>query len=394
MNQVARRIDECLASASWIRRMFEEADRLRRLHGAANVFDFSLGNPHLEPPLAVADRLRQLANDPPRGLHRYMPNGGFVETRSAIADVVGRIHRQPLSAEHVVMTAGAASGLNVTLRALLDPDDEVIVFAPLFAEYPFYIMHAGGRTRVVETDDRFQLVGASIEAAIHAKTRAVILNSPNNPTGRVYPDESIAELIAALERVNRQRERPIILIADEPYRGLVFDGVRVPTLLDKYPNSVIVGSFSKDLGLAGERIGYIATHPRLEDGPHIVGAMIFCLRTLGFVNAPALMQRTIETTLGSSVEIDRYRRNRDLLWNGLIAAGYSCEKPEGAFFLFPKTPIADDVEFARALAEERVLTVPGIGFGRSGHLRLSYAVDENVIDAALPAFARVFAQFS
>ena len=390
MALVSRHIAEQLSSASWIRRMFEEADKLRAQVGAENVFDFSLGNPHLEPPKELVDRLRQLTERPPAGMHRYMPNAGYPEARARIADWVGQRESTNVPASHVIMTAGAACGLNVVFRALLDPGDEVVLVAPIFPEYRFYVMHAGGECRIAQTSANFDLDLSALADAIGPRTRAVVINSPNNPTGRVYPAQTIDGLAQLLTEASRNREQPIVLISDEPYRRLVYDGTAVPSLFDRYDQTVIVASFSKDLGLAGERIGYLVVHPRLTEAPAVLNGLIFCLRTLGFVNAPALMQRAVAELLDASVDIEAYRHNRDLLCEGLQAIGYEVRKPEGAFYLFPRSPIPDDTEFVRRLQEEHVLAVPGRGFGRAGHFRLSYALPPELILRALPGFERAF----
>jgi aspartate aminotransferase len=323
-------------------------------------------------------------------MHRYMANAGFPSVRTKVAEMIGRREGAELSADRIVMTVGAASGLNVALRALLDPGDEVVVLAPIFAEYRFYVMHAGGECRIAETTESFDLDLDRLASAINERTRVVLLNSPNNPTGRVYSDDSVGALCELLKERSRRFGRPIVLLSDEPYRKLVYDGVVVPTLFDKYDAVLVVASFSKDLGLAGERIGYLAMHPNFPEAAATTSAMVFCLRTLGFVNAPAMMQLAIADSLEASVDVESYRVNRYLLCDGLSSIGYELVRPEGAFFLFPRTPIADDVEFCRKLAAEHVLAVPGVGFGRRGHMRLSYAVAPQVIERAMPCFGRAF----
>lgn len=389
---LSRFVAGSLGSASLVRKMFEEAARLRALHGADAVVDLSLGNPHLEPPAALIERLRELTQHPRPGMHRYMPNAGFPEVRQKIADHVGRREGVSLTADQVVMTTGAASALNVLLRTILDPGDEVILFAPYFAEYPFYVGHAGGVCRIVETTDDFDLDVDALAASMSERTRAVLINSPNNPTGRVYPEDSIQRLCSFLERDARTRTRPIVLLADDPYRRLVYDGCEVPSVLSRYRGTILATSFSKDLGLAGERIGYLAVHPEFPGGRELFAGLVFCLRTLGFVNAPALMQLAVADCLDAAVDIDAYKRNRDELWGGLTAMGYQCVRPEGAFFLFPKTPLADDVEFCARLRAELLLAVPGVGFARPGHMRLSYAVAPEVLRRSLPIFERVLRQ--
>lgn len=384
-----RQVEQSLAGSSVVRRMFEEANRLRGEAGGGEVCDFSLGNPHLEPPPELVRRLAELTAAPPPGLHRYMPTAGFPESRAKMAEAFSRWEETHCPASNVVMTAGAACGLNIVFRTLLNPGDEVVCFAPLFPEYRFYVMHAGGACRVVETSDTFDLVPELLATALSPATRVVLVNSPNNPTGRVYSAETIRELTQVLAQANRRRDVPIVLVSDEPYRRLVY-GPPVPSLWKHYPHTISVGSFSKDLGLAGSRIGFVAVHPECADAAALVEGLIFCLRTLGFVNASALYQLAVVDCLESSVDIAAYQRNRDLLAGGLARIGYDCRVPEGAFFLFPRTPIADDGVFCRRLAEQRVVAVPGSGFGRPGYMRLSYAVEPRVIESALPRFERVF----
>jgi aspartate aminotransferase len=389
MAAINREVAASLEGASWIRRMFEEGERLRAQYGDENVFDFSLGNPHLPPPREFAAALRRLAENPPPGVHRYMPNPGFPEVRRKVAEWYGRRERTPIPPEHVVMTCGAAGAINVALRTLLDPGDEVILFSPIFAEYRFYVLHAQGRGGYVETDASFLIDPERTAEAITERTRVVLINSPNNPTGRVYPESTIVELCRLLADKSRRYGRPIVLLTDEPYRRLVYDGVEAPPVMPHYPATIAASSFSKELGLAGERIGYLIVHPDFPDAGETLRGLIFCLRTMGFVNAPALMQLAAAESLDSSVDVEAYRANRDLLHGALTGMGWAMEKPEGAFYLFPRTPIADDVEFVRRLQAERILAVPGSGFGRAGHVRLSYAVDRGVIERSLPQFERV-----
>jgi aspartate aminotransferase len=369
--------------------MFEEGNRLRAQFGADQVYDFSLGNPHLEPPAAFAEALADLAHHPEPGLHRYMPNPGFTDVREAIGRWYGQREGVSIPTEHVLMTCGAAGAINVALRSMLEPEDEVILFVPIFAEYRFYVMHARGVCRFVETTEEFDIDLDRLESAIGPKTRAVLINSPNNPTGRVYPESTIRGLCDVLDRQSRKIGRPIVLMTDEPYRTITYDGVQVPAVMPHYPATLGISSFSKDLGLAGERIGYLIVHPEFPDAAELLRGLIFCLRTMGFVNAPAIIQKSVARVLGTSVEVDAYRRNRDALLPALTSMGLEIVRPEGAFFLFPKTPIPNDIEFVQKLQAERVLSVPGTGFGRPGYIRLSYAVEPDVIERALPQFEKV-----
>jgi aspartate aminotransferase len=385
---ISRRLTESMKGSSWIRRMFEEGARLKAQHGERDVFDFSLGNPVIEPPAQVARALADAAADASPGIHRYMPNAGFPEVRDAVARSLAADTGRPFEGRHVVMCVGAGGGLNVVMKTLLDPGDEVVLLAPYFVEYLFYVENHGGVPRVAETDAQFQLDLAAIEAAIGPRTRAVILNSPNNPTGVVYPRESLDALGKLLSAASKRNGRAIALVTDEPYRRIAFEQ-SPPWVFDSYADTILVTSHSKDLALPGERIGYIAVSPAFDGADEFVGGATFATRTLGFVNAPAIQQRAIARLQGVSVDPALYRRKRDRLWGALTAMGYDVVKPGGAFYLFPRTLNPDDVAFVRELQAELVLTVPGVGFGRPGHLRVSYCVEDETIERALPAFERV-----
>jgi aspartate aminotransferase len=389
---ISRKLAEGMKGSSWIRRMFEEGARLKAEHGAENVFDFSLGNPVIEPPAEVRRALVAAATDTAPGAHRYMPNAGFPEVREAVARRLAEDSATPFEARHVVMCVGAGGGLNVTMKTLLDPGDEVILLAPYFVEYLFYVDNHGGVARIVETGPRFELHLGAIEAAIGPRTRAVLLNSPNNPTGVVYPRESLDALGALLRDASRRAGRRIALVTDEPYRRIAFDG-EVPWVFPSYDDTILVTSHSKDLALPGERIGYIAVSPSLDGADEFVAGATFATRTLGFVNAPAIQQRAVATLQGVTVDPAIYRRKRDRLWSALTSMGYDVVKPGGAFYLFPRTLRDDDVAFVRELQAERILTVPGVGFGRGGHLRISYCVEDETIERALPGFERVAARY-
>jgi aspartate aminotransferase len=382
---ISRRVTEFMQTASWIRRMFEEGNELRRIHGPENVFDFSLGNPDLEPPRAFQDTLEQVVADPTPGLHRYMSNAGFLDARERVAARVAASHGVDPRGDGVLLTVGAAGALNVVLKALLDPGNEVIVLAPYFPEYRFYIDNHGGRMVVVPTDARFDLDVDAVAAALTRETRAIIINSPNNPTGRVYAQSRLE----ALGRLIDERAPNASIITDEPYRRVVYDGIDPGSVLRASRRSIVATSFSKDLGLAGERIGYIAVHPEHPDRKELLAAGVFANRTLGFVNAPALMQRVIARMPDVSVDVPTYAARRRLLLDGLADAGYDCVTPEGAFFLFPRSPVPDDLAFIRAALQERILVVPGTGFGTPGYFRISYAVPTETIVRALPGFKKV-----
>ena len=382
---IAKHIDQMMAKSSWIRKMFEEGARLKAVHGAENVFDFSLGNPNLPPPAAFVDHLARLAV---QGGHGYMPQAGFPHVRERIADYVAAEQKVALTRDDIIMTCGAAGALNVALKALLDPGDEVVTPAPCFVEYGFYVGNHGGVFKTAATADDFSLDLAALSAAIGPRTKVVLINSPNNPTGQIYTAASLAALSRLLSEKSRAFDRPIYLISDEPYRKIVFDNAVVPSVFACYSESVVLSSYSKDLSIPGERIGYAAVNPAAAHREQLVAAMTLTNRILGFVNAPALMQRVVAELQGVSVDIGAYRRKRDLLCDGLARSGYTFIRPPGTFYLFPKSPIPDDVAFVRSLQEERILVVPGSGFMGPGYFRIAFCVDDDTIINAQPGFAR------
>jgi aspartate aminotransferase len=390
---VAKKIQTSMEKSSWIRKMFEEGIARKEQYGAENVFDFSLGNPNLEPPVRFKKTLMELAGDPSPALHAYMPNAGLVATRKAVADSLSRQNRSTLGPEDIVMTVGAGGALNVVLKTLLNPGEEVVIPSPYFVEYNFYLDNHQGVPRIVKTRPDFSLDLPALESAVTDRTKAVLINSPNNPTGKVYGKEDMQALGKLLGLCSRRLGQPIYLISDEPYRKIVYDGITVPSVLDAYPESFVVTSFSKDLSLPGERIGYAAVNPEMTDKGTIVGGMVLCNRILGYVNAPAFMQRAVARLLDESVDISLYQRKRDMLCKGLEEFGYEFEKPGGAFYLFPKTPIEDDVAFVQDLQEENILAVPGSGFMGPGHMRIAYCVDDRTIERAMPGFERVMRKY-
>jgi aspartate aminotransferase len=390
---ISKKVKGALEGASWVRKMFEEGDELKQLYGEENVFDFSIGNPNLEPPSSLKKALKALADQPILGMHRYMPNSGYSETRKAIAQYLTEESGLPFGEKHVVMTVGAAGGLNVALKAILDEGDEVIVPSPYFMEFKFYIDNSGGEIRLVETNEDFSLNFKEIERAIGKRTKAILINSPNNPTGVVYDQKSIERLGELLKRKSRELRKTLYLLTDEAYRRIVYDGTELPVSFLYYPHTIRVTSHSKDLSLPGERIGYIAVNPLCEETDELISALIFANRTLGFVNAPALMQRLVAPLQKNSVKIRDYEEKRDLLYSSLKTFGYQVVKPQGAFYIFPKAPIEDDVVFIKELQSKRILTVPGRGFGKPGYFRISYAVENRVIERALPGFKEVAEKF-
>ncbi len=385
---ISEKVKNFLEKASWIRKMFEQGAMLKNKYGEENVFDFSLGNPNLEPPEQFFDALESFVNRRTPKRHAYMPNAGYPETRQSLARQISIEQGVKLSGDHVVMACGAGGGLNVVLKTILDPGDEVIVPAPYFVEYNFYIDNHGGTCRTVKTDETFSLDLDEIEKSISERTKALLINTPNNPTGRLYDENTIRELGRLLERTSAKLGRRIYLISDEPYRNIVYDGVKVPGIMKEYRNSIVINSYSKDLSIPGERIGYIAVNPELEPLHDMLNGIVFATRTLGFVNAPALMQNVVKSVQAVKVDVEKYKRKRDSLCSALSEMGYSFIKPEGAFYLFPQTPV-DDVRFVAELQEERILVVPGSGFGMPGFFRIAYCVDDRVIENSLFGFETV-----
>ncbi|MDH3349065.1 MAG: pyridoxal phosphate-dependent aminotransferase [Desulfobulbaceae bacterium] len=373
--------------SSWIRKMFEQGANMKAEFGSENVFDFSLGNPDLPPPPRFGEILQELAGDDKPGQHAYMPNGGYPYVRQSLAAKLGAEQNVDLTQGDVLMTCGAAGGLNIVMKSLLDPGDEVIILAPYFVEYNFYVDNHGGVTKTVATDEEFNLDLKAIEAAINEKTKAVLINSPNNPTGQVYSQESIEKLGMLLDAAGEKFCTTIYLISDEPYRKIIFDDLVVPSIMTATNNSIVVSSYSKDLSLPGERIGFVAVHPEILDKGAMINALTLANRILGFVNAPALMQRVVERLQDQSVDTTIYARRRELFCKILDEAGFEYIKPKGAFYIFPKSPI-DDVKFCSLLQEEKILAVPGRGFGSPGYIRLAFCVDDSVISGAADGFKR------
>ena len=381
---------EQMQQSSWIRRMFEEGMELKQIHGPDNVFDLSLGNPLLEPPPEFKQALAEIANEPDMGLHRYMPNPGFIESRAAVAEALTEESGTQFQPTDILMTVGAAGAINVALRALLDPGDEVIIIAPYFAEYIFYVQHATGVYRELQSTADFMPDLESLSTAINERTRAIIINSPNNPSGVVYPESVIAEMGRIVQTAEGKFGTEIYIITDEPYRKLIYTDAAYPFVFKHHNHTIVATSHSKDLGLAGERIGYLALNPEDPGKGDLMNASVFMLRTLGFVNAPAIMQRVVAKLQRSSVDISEYRRKRDIIHSGLTNIGYQSNLPDGGFYLFPKSPMSDDTAFVDLLKSKLVLVVPGVGFGMGGYFRASYCVEDNVIDGAMDGFAEAF----
>lgn len=388
---VSKKMFEFGQRASWIRKMFEEGVKMKAQFGADQVYDFSLGNPDLPPPPEFHQTLRALAAEAAPGVHKYMPNSGYPHVREKLAAKISTEQGVTIGAGDVLMTCGAAGGLNVTLKAILDPGDEVILLSPYFVEYNFYVDNHGGVAKIVATGPDFDLDMKAIVEAINPKTKAIIINSPNNPTGQIYSNAALHKLGHVLEAAS-QKFGAIYLIADEPYRKLVFDGNEVPSVFANYQNSIIVSSFSKDLSLPGERIGFIACHPQIDSRSDLMDAMTLANRILGFVNAPALMQRVVAELQEVTVDCGIYARRRELFCKVLQECGYDFLPPKGAFYIFPKSPLADEVEFISILKEHRILAVPGRGFGAPGYFRLAFCVEDEIILRAADGFAKAMQQ--
>jgi aspartate aminotransferase len=391
---VARKIDDIMTQSSWIRKMFEEGARLKAEHGTDKVFDFSLGNPNLPPPEKFNEILRDTVDACGPGDHCYMPQAGYSLVCEAIAEYLTKEQGAAMTSDEIIMTCGAAGALNVIFKALLDPGDEVLTPTPCFVEYRFYADNHGGILKMVDTHPDFTLDLDALGKAITAKTKIVLINSPNNPTGRIYDKASLEALGKLLEEKSRELGHVIYLIADEPYRKIVFDDVRVPSIFQCYKESILATSYSKDISIPGERIGFAAVNPAAAHKQELMAGMALTNRILGFVNAPALMQRVVACMQGMSVDIQEYKRKRDLLCDGLAEAGYDFTTPKGAFYLFPRTPIEDDVAFVRKLQKELILVVPGSGFAGPGHFRIAFCVDDRTIINALPGFKKVMQQYS
>ncbi len=391
---IAAEIAQAMEGSSWVRKMFELGIVLRQERGAENVFDLSLGNPIIEPPPQFFDALRRFVDDRQPGAHRYMPNAGYVETRQAVADALAEETGLAYGAGHVVMTVGAAAALNVVIHSVCNRDDEIVILTPFFVEYLFYAQNHGARAVLVDCDDDFMPDLDDLAAKLSPRTRLVILNSPNNPSGAMYPGSAIEAIARLLQRKSAEFGSEIYLVSDEPYRKILFDEHQYPFPQLVYERTITVTSHAKDLALPGERIGYIALHPDYDDGGELMNALIFCNRTLGFVNAPALMQHLVSGLQTVTIDTSDYQQKRDYLYGVLRSAGYDVRKPEGAFYMFPKSPVADEMQLVEALQRHGVLVVPGRGFGISGYFRVSYCVEQRDLEGAAPGFAAAMSELT
>jgi aspartate aminotransferase len=392
---VSARVKRGMEQGSWIRRMFEEGIAMKQRYGEENVFDLSLGNPVMEPPAEFSRELRQLVENPRPGMHGYMENAGYRETRAAVAAQLAQETGINLSLADIVMTCGAAAAINVVMKALLNEGDEVILFSPWFVDYHNYVENHGGVAKVTPTDEQFMPRLEALEAGIGPRTRAVLINSPNNPTGVVYGESLLRQMGELLRAKEAQYGTEIFIVSDEPYRRIIYDGLQYPSPLNHHRHTVIVTSHSKDLSVACERIGYIALHPDGDNHDELMAGFIFCNRTLGFINAPALMQNVVRHLQQVTVPVAEYQRQRDFMYGHLVEMGYSVVKPQGAFYLFPRCPIEDDIAFVRELQnEQKVLTVPGITFGTPGYFRIAYCVKDRVLEGSLPGLEKMAKKYN
>lgn len=392
---IAKKMVKYVEGSSVIRAMFEEGKKMAEKYGAENVYDFSLGNPNVPAPAEVKEAiLKELEEEDSLMLHGYMSNSGYEDVREAVAQSLNQRFGTAFDQKNIVMTVGAAGGLNVILKTLLNPGDEVMVIAPYFGEYNSYVANYDGKVVVVSPNtDTFQPNLTELEEKITEKTKAVIVNSPNNPTGVVYSEEIIQKMADILEKKQSRFQSDIYLISDEPYRELAYDGVEVPYLTKYYRNTIVAYSFSKSLSLPGERIGYLVIPDEAADGSEIQAAANVATRILGYVNAPSLMQKAVARCLDARADVPYYNRNRETLYNGLRELGFSCIKPQGAFYLFVKSPVEDEKIFCEAAKKYHILLVPGSSFACPGYVRIAYCVSYETIVNAMPGFQKLAEEF-
>jgi Aspartate/tyrosine/aromatic aminotransferase len=393
---IAEKMKNMVANSSAIRAMFEEGSRLAQIYGAENVYDFSLGNPNVAAPEAVKQAIRELIDEEdPVVLHGYTnSNSGYADVRETVADSLNERFGTRFEGKNIVMTVGAAGGLNVILKSLINPGDEVIAFAPYFGEYRSYTNNYDGILVEISPDtENFQPKLDEFRHKITPKTKAVIINTPNNPTGVVYSEETIRELAAIMENKQKEYGTDIFLISDEPYRELVYDGAEVPYLTKYYDNTIVGYSYSKSLSLPGERIGYLVIPDEVSDSEEVLAAANVATRILGFVNAPTLQQKVVAKCIHEKTDISYYNRNREALYQGLRECGFECIRPEGAFYLFVKSPVADEKEFCAAAKKHHILIVPGSSFACPGYVRLAYCVSYETIVNSLPRFRELAKEY-
>lgn len=385
---ISNKMKTMVSNSSVIRAMFEEGKRLSEIYGEENVFDYSIGNPNIEAPSEIKDIIIKILNEEnPNKLHGYMNNSGYEDVRDGIAENINVKYNTKLNYENIVMTCGAAGGLNIILKSILNPGDEVIIFAPFFGEYINYVNNFDGKIKIISADTKsFQPNLKELEKEITSKTKAIIINSPNNPSGVIYNENTIIKMSKILKMKEEELGSQIYLVSDEPYREIIYDNAKVPCILNYYDNSFIGYSYSKSLSLPGERIGYVVVNSKIKEFKEMVASLNIANRILGFVNAPSLFQRVIKESLNLEVDSNIYKKNRDLLYNHLIQIGFECMKPEGTFYLFPKSPIDNDVKFCEDAKKFNILAVPGSTFGCPGYFRLSYCISYEKVEKSLKAF--------
>ena len=390
---ISNKVRGFMEKGSWIRKMFEEGISLKQQYGEENVFDLSLGNPVMNPPEQFYKELKKISENPINGMHRYMPNAGLTETRTAVANGLSNETGLSFTPGEIVMTCGAGGALNVVMKTLLDPGDEFVIFAPFFVEYNFYADNHGGSCQIVPPDDNFLPDMEIFQSSININTRGVLINSPNNPSGIVYDDKTLSEMCQIIKEKEVEFGTEIYLVSDEPYRKIIFDDLEYNHIFNYHDRSIVATSHSKDLALPGERIGYIAVNPNCPDLEELVDGLVFCNRTLGFVNAPALIQHLITHLQDITIDVKIYEKKRDYLYEELTNMGYSLIKPQGAFYMFPKSPIEDDVQFSEELKENKVLVVPGRGFGLPGYFRISYCMEDATIRGSLEGLEKAISKY-
>lgn len=392
---ISKKMRASLEGSSVIRQMFDEGNRLAKIHGAENVFDFSIGNPNVKPPERVKSAIQEILDQEDSNyIHGYMSNSGYEDVREGIAQALNKRHGLNLTYKNVTMTVGAGGGLSIVFKTILDPGDEVITFAPYFGPYGNYIDDCQGKLVVVPSKlGSFEPDIQALESAITENTKAIIINSPNNPTGVIYKESVIKALAALLRKKSEELGHTIYIVSDDPYREIVYDDIEVPYMLNYYKNTFAVYSYSKSLSLPGERIGYVAFLPEMEEAEAVEICLSNATRNIGYTNAPSLFQRVILKCLDETVEVDVYKKNRDLLYNHLLDLGFECAKPEGAFYLFAKTLIEDDKAFVEAAKKYNLLTVPGSAFGCPGYMRMSYCISYDKIERSLDAWTKLANDF-
>ncbi|MGD0779464.1 MAG: pyridoxal phosphate-dependent aminotransferase [Dehalococcoidales bacterium] len=391
---VSEKVKKGMELGSWIRRMFEEGIAMKKQFGEENIYDLSLGNPVMEPPPEFKRELKRLANHPYKGMHGYMVNAGYPETRAAVAAQLTKETGIKLTENDIIMSVGAAGAINVALKTILDPGDEVIVFIPWFVDYFNYIQNHDGVVKPLPTDEDFMPRLDVLEKNIGPRTKALLINSPNNPTGVVYSADLMTKISDILRKKEKEYGTEIFLINDEPYKKIIYDGVKYASPLNFHRHSIIATSHSKDLSIAGERIGYMALHPDCEQHDDMIKGFVFCTRVLGFINAPAFMQNVVTKIQDVTIPVSEYQRHRDFIYNNLVRMGYTVNKPQGAFYIFPRCPIEDDVAFVHELQHEHhVLTVPGVAFGVHGYFRLVYCVDDALLEKSMPGLEKIAKKF-